>query len=60
MRIYENTIMPDVFECTYIHKKYFKETIQRNTEFLPTIYDTPNLAGLPDLRLNFPPYMHLY
>jgi hypothetical protein len=60
MRIYQDTIMPDVFECTYIHKKYFKETIQRNTDFLPTIYDTPNLAGLPDLRLNFPPYMHLY
>lgn len=60
MRIYNNTIMPDVFECTYIHKKYFKETPQRNTELLPTIYDTPNLAGLPDLPLNFPPYMHLY
>lgn len=56
-RRYLNTIVPDVFECTYIHKRFFKNPLVKNKELIPTPLDVPNLEGLIDIPLHFPPYV---
>ncbi len=50
-------IMPRVFECTYIHKKYVSNIVlEKNTSRLPGPHDMPNMPYAPDINLNFPPF----
>jgi hypothetical protein len=56
-RYYKNIIMPNVFECTYIHKKFVNTPIELNTDPLPGNLDMPNCAG-KDIDLNYPPFVH--
>ena len=56
---HKNTIIPNVFECTYIHKKYLDlSTIELNNDPLPSNIDMPNCGG-NDINLNYPPFVNL-
>ena len=58
--IYHNGIyIPNVFECTYIHKKYVT-SYTLNTNIIPGILDKPNLSQYPDIILNYPPFVFPY
>jgi hypothetical protein len=54
VRNYNNVNIPNVFECTYIHKKYF---FQLNNESIPGILDSPNIGG-QDIFINYPPFVN--
>lgn len=56
MRMFKGVPIPNVFECTYIHKKYVNELI-KNNQPVPTPLDMRNLRSNPELQLNYPPFL---
>lgn len=57
LRNFKHSQIPNVFECTYIHKKYVSELI-KNVQPIPSALDMQNLPKRPELNLNFPPFVH--
>jgi len=50
--------MPDVIELTYVNKSYFDSLPKMNTQSLPSNLDFPNNSNLPDINLNFYPFIY--
>ena len=50
--------IPEVFECTYLHKKYFTTTPELNTELLPGKLDKKNNQHSDDIYLHYAPFVH--
>jgi hypothetical protein len=57
-RIYKNVVMPNVFECTYVHKKHFLNLPKLNTDLIPSSLDMRNLKRKKEIFLNHPPFVH--
>lgn len=55
-RVHNNVTIPNVFECTYIHKKYFTSKPELNTDLIPSNIDMKNIAY--NLDINWPPFVH--
>jgi hypothetical protein len=55
--IIDGRIVPNIFECTYIHKRYIQNP-QFNTEALPMAIDMPNVITKPDILINHPPFVY--
>lgn len=49
--------IPEVFECTYLNKKYTKD-IKLNTETIPTKLDMRNTNHKDDIYIDYPPFVH--
>jgi len=49
--------IPNVFECTYVNKKYLKN-VELNTNNLPTPLDMVNVKEYPDYFIDYPPFVH--
>lgn len=57
-RSYNEIIIPNVFECTYINKKYIQmNNISLNNQVLPTKYDMKNIPEYDDYIINYPPFV---
>jgi hypothetical protein len=56
-QIIDGRAVPNLFECTYIHKRYIS-TPQFNTEALPMAIDMPNLPNKPDITIGHPPFVY--
>jgi hypothetical protein len=56
-RIHKGISIPKVFECTYIHKKYFTSTPELNRTPIPGIFDMKNLINKNDIYINYPPFV---
>ena len=50
--------LPNVFECTFINKKYITEPLGLNKDNLPTDLDMPNIAGSLDFYFDYPPFVN--
>jgi len=56
---HQGVIIPNVFECTYINKKYVDlSKIELNNSPLPSNIDMPNRGGI-DIDLNYPPFVNM-
>ena len=56
---HRGVIIPNVFECTYINKKYVDlSKIEVNKSPLPSNIDMPNCGGT-DIDLNYPPFVNI-
>jgi hypothetical protein len=49
-------LVPNVFECTFIHKKYVTEK-NKNTQPVPTSLDMKNTPYRPEIMLNYSPFV---
>lgn len=56
-RLHNGVIIPNVFECTYLHKKYFTNTPELNKELIPTNIDMKNTSN-DDIYINYPPFVN--
>ena len=56
--IHKGVVVPVVFECTYVNKKYFDGLPELNTEILPTALDQPNFYWMSELYIDYPPFVH--
>jgi hypothetical protein len=48
--------IPNIFEGTYLHKKYFQK-VELNTELIPGPLDMKNTTR-PDIEIAYPPFVH--
>lgn len=49
---------PGLLECTYVHRKWIQHPLSLNTDALPGPLDQTNLVGIPDIDLQYPPFVH--
>lgn len=58
-RIHKNVRIPNIFECTYLHKKYFINPPELNTDLIPSDLDMSNAPWhAPEITINYPPFVH--
>ena len=57
LRIHNGVVIPNVFECTYLHKKYFISTPELNTETMPGNLDMKNTDN-EEIYINHPPFVN--
>jgi hypothetical protein len=56
----DNIVIPNVFECTYLNKKYIQmNKLSLNNNILPTKYDMKNVKEYNDCDINYPPFVFL-
>ena len=59
LTIHNGVVVPNVFEVTYVNKRFFQTTPSLNTVKLPTELDHTNSPGAPELTIDYPPFVHL-
>jgi len=57
VRFHKGVIIPNVFECTYLHKKYFTNDPELNTDLIPGKLDMKNI-GCDEIYINYPPFVN--
>lgn len=57
-RQHNGVIIPNIFECTYVHKKYLSDNISLNTDPIPSSIDQPNIPRNPEIRLMHKPFVN--
>jgi Methyltransferase FkbM domain len=58
-RIHLNKNMANVFECTYVNKKYFNQQPYLNKQFIPGPLDMKNCEGEDDFQMNYSPFVNI-
>jgi hypothetical protein len=59
VRNHRGVNIPNVFECTYLNKKYFNGAIPPfNTEAIPSPIDMQNKESVPDIMIDYPPFVY--
>ena len=56
-RFHNGIIIPNVFECTYLHKKYFINEPELNTDPIPSKLDMKNTNN-DEIYINHPPFVN--
>lgn len=54
---HKGVIIPNVFECTYLHKKYFTNIPELNTDLIPGKLDMKNTNN-PEIYIDYPPFVN--
>ena len=49
--------IPNVFECTYLHKKYFTDIPELNTDLIPGVLDMKNTV-YEEIYIDYPPFVN--
>lgn len=57
VRNHNGVNIPNVFECTYLHKKYFTTIPELNTDLIPSILDMKNTAK-DEININYAPFVN--
>ena len=58
IRLHKNVMVPNVFECTYLHKKYFTAELELNTDLIPSNIDMRNDEYKPEICINWYPFVN--
>ena len=58
IRLHNGVIIPDVFECTYLHKKYFINSPELNTDPIPSNLDMKNNPNADEICINYQPFVN--
>ena len=58
IRNHNNVYIPNVFECTYLHKKHFTNIPELNKDLIPSILDMRN-TGYDEININYPPFVNV-
>lgn len=53
---HQGVVIPNVFECTYLHKKHFTTPPPLNTDLIPSPIDMPN-TGNSEIEINYAPFV---
>jgi hypothetical protein len=58
IRRHKKIQIPKVFECTYLHKKYFTNIPELNTDPIPSILDMKNIEKNDEIYIDYPPFVN--
>jgi hypothetical protein len=56
-RNHKGVVIPNYFECTYLHKKFFINPPQLNTDLIPGILDMKN-THRSEIYIDYPPFVN--
>ena len=57
LRNHKGINIPNIFECTYLHKKYFTGVPELNSDLIPSALDMKNTENY-EIYINYPPFVH--
>jgi hypothetical protein len=57
VRNHNGIFIPNVFECTYLHKKYFTNIPELNKDLIPSNLDMKNIDN-DEIYINYPPFVN--
>jgi hypothetical protein len=59
-RIHNGTYIPNIFECTYLHKRFFYNGVaELNMDYIPNdAVDVRNLGFKDEIWMSHPPFVH--
>lgn len=58
VRNHHDVVVPNVFECTYVHKRHFTEAPVLNTDPIPCKLDMRNVIHHEEISLSHAPFVH--
>jgi hypothetical protein len=58
IRKQQGVYIPEIFECTYLHKKYFLGVPELNKDMLPGELDRKNIPHKDDIYLHYMPFVN--
>jgi len=50
--------VPNIFECTYLHKKFFTSKPELNVEKIPSNIDMKNCVNRNEISIDYPPFVN--
>ena len=50
--------VPNIFECTYIHKKYLTMPYELNSDIIPSSLDMKNVLNKDEIIINYKPFVN--
>lgn len=56
-RVHQGIVMPNVFECTYLHKKYFFRPPRYNSVKIPSSLDMRNSEAEDEIFIDYAPFV---
>ena len=58
-RVHNGVYIPNIFECTYLHKRFFNGSAELNRDYIPNDkVDVRNLAFKDEIWMGHPPFVH--
>lgn len=57
LRVHKGVNIANIFECTYLHKKYFDNEPELSKDLIPSSLDMPN-TGNPEIHIDYPPFVN--
>lgn len=58
-RIHNGVYFPNVFECTYLHKRFFNGVAELNRDYIPNDkVDVRNIGFKDEIWIGHPPFVH--
>jgi len=57
-RNHKGVLIPNIFECTYVHKKHFSSPPRLNTDTIPSVIDMKNVRSMNDIHISHPPFVN--
>jgi len=57
-RNHKGVIIPNVFECTYLHKKFFTKPRELNSDKIPNTIDIKNIMTRDEIYISHPPFVN--
>ena len=57
VRLHKGIEIPNVFECTYIHKNYYNMTSNLNTISIPSKLDMRNIIDNKEINIDYEPFV---
>jgi hypothetical protein len=58
VRTHKGVVIPNVWEGTYLHKKYFGNVLSLNTDPIPSALDVRNMPQNPEIHIDHPPFVN--
>ena len=59
VRNHNGVVIPNIFECTYLHKKYFTNFPELSKDLIPSNLDMKN-TGNDEIYIDYPPFVNIF
>jgi hypothetical protein len=57
LRNHNGIQIPNIFECTYIHKKYYNTQYLLNNDIIPSQIDMRNVTQIDEIKIDYYPFV---
>lgn len=58
VRMHNGVVIPNVFECTYLNRRYFNNYYELNDENIPSDLDMKNVIENPEIYIDYKPFVN--